>query len=101
MSEAPPDSRAPGRIRVLRVIARLNIGGPALHAVLLTERLDPRRYDSCLVSGRVGDDEGDYLALHGHVPANLVSLPSLGRDVHGGRSGRRCGVIVEVQDEIR
>ena len=29
------------RIRVLRVIGRLNVGGPALHATLLTERLDP------------------------------------------------------------
>jgi glycosyltransferase involved in cell wall biosynthesis len=74
-----------GRIRVLRVIARLNVGGPALHAVLLTERLDPARYESCLVAGRVGDEEGDWLALHGRTPERLVSLPALGRDVRGGR----------------
>ena len=34
------------RIRVLRVIARLNVGGPALHTVLLTERLPHDRYES-------------------------------------------------------
>jgi glycosyltransferase involved in cell wall biosynthesis len=73
------------RVRVLRVIARLNVGGPALHAVLLTERLDPTRYETRLVTGRVGDDEGDYLDLHGTAPAGLVSIPALGRDVRGGR----------------
>ena len=45
------DDAAKARIRVLRVIARLNVGGPALHAVLLTERLDPARYESRLVAG--------------------------------------------------
>jgi len=79
------DRGSGARIRVLRVIARLNVGGPALHAVLLTERLDPTRYDSRLVAGRVGDEEGDYLALHGHTPANVIALPALGRDVRGGR----------------
>ena len=39
------------RIRVLRVIARLNVGGPALHTVLLTERLPHDRYESRLVTG--------------------------------------------------
>jgi len=70
---------------VLRVIARLNVGGPALHAVLLNDRLDPSRYESRLVAGRVGDEEGDWLALHARAPDNVVSLPALGRDVRGGR----------------
>jgi glycosyltransferase involved in cell wall biosynthesis len=78
-------ARTPERIRVLRVIARLNVGGPALHAVLLTERLDADKYESRLVAGRVGDEEGDYLALHGRALENVVSLPALGRDVRGGR----------------
>jgi glycosyltransferase involved in cell wall biosynthesis len=72
-------------VRVLRVIARLNVGGPALHALLLTERLDPARYYSRLVAGQVGDDEGDYLALHGRAPEHMVFLPALGRDLRGRR----------------
>lgn len=32
------------RVRVLRVIARLNMGGPAHHVSLLSGRLDPARY---------------------------------------------------------
>ena len=55
----------PERIRVLRIIARLNVGGPALHTVLLTERLPRERYDARLVAGVPDPSEGDYLALHG------------------------------------
>lgn len=82
---AAAEDAGPSRIRVLRVIARLNVGGPALHAVLLTERLDPARYDARLATGRVGHDEGDYLELHGAVPPGLVSIDALGRDVRGRR----------------
>lgn len=69
------------RIRVMRIIARLNIGGPALHATLLTERLDPRRYQSILVTGVEEPGEGNYLALHGRRSADVVILPALGREI--------------------
>ena len=42
---------APGCARVVRIITRLNIGGPGIHAVLLSTRLDPRRFSTCLVAG--------------------------------------------------
>lgn len=71
------------RVRVLRVIARLNIGGPALHAVLLTERLDPARYDSLLVAGTEEPSEGNYLALQGRTLGTLVLIPALGREIRG------------------
>jgi len=39
-------------IRVLRVITRLNIGGPAIHAILLTHALDDGvTFKSTLVTG--------------------------------------------------
>jgi glycosyltransferase involved in cell wall biosynthesis len=85
VSDLAAGGRSAERIRVLRVIARLNVGGPALHAVLLNDRLDPSRYESRLVAGRVGDDEGDWLALHARAPDTLIPLPALGRDVRGGR----------------
>jgi glycosyltransferase involved in cell wall biosynthesis len=44
---------------VLRVIARLNVGGPAIHTVLLTEGLERRGFRSLLVTGVVSPDEGD------------------------------------------
>ena len=47
------------RVRVLRVITRLNIGGPSIHAATLTERLVARGFDTRLVHGRLGEGEGD------------------------------------------
>ncbi|HWJ55609.1 MAG TPA: glycosyltransferase [Vicinamibacterales bacterium] len=82
---APAEHVPQPRVRVLRIISRLNVGGPALHALLLNDRLDQRRYDSRLVAGRVGEAEGDYLALHGAVPERFVAVPALGREVRGWR----------------
>jgi glycosyltransferase involved in cell wall biosynthesis len=73
------------RTRVLRVIARLNVGGPALHATLLTERLDRARYDSRLVAGTEAPGEANYLALHGRSVDGLQVVPALSRRIRGGR----------------
>jgi glycosyltransferase involved in cell wall biosynthesis len=45
------------RVRVLRVIARLNAGGPAHHVSLLSGLLDPTRFETLLVAGTVGRGE--------------------------------------------
>lgn len=62
-------------IRIVRVIARLNIGGPAIQAITLTKLLEPRGYDTRLVRGREGPDEGnmDYLAAALDVVPTLVA----------------------------
>jgi glycosyltransferase involved in cell wall biosynthesis len=76
----------PGRrIRVMRIITRLNVGGPALHATLLTERLDPGRYESLLVAGTEGPDEGNYLALYQRSLKQLRILPALGPEIRAGQ----------------
>ena len=38
-------------VRVMRVIARLNMGGPALHVSYLAAGLKERGYETTLVSG--------------------------------------------------
>jgi glycosyltransferase involved in cell wall biosynthesis len=72
----------PPPIRVLRAITRLNIGGPAIHAILLTEALnDGAQFTSTLVTGTTAAHEGDMLdlaAAHGVTP---VFLPALGREI--------------------
>lgn len=68
-------------IVVMRVIDRLNVGGPAIHAVLTAARLDPQRFRTVLVYGDIEPGEGDmsYLlqryGVHGH------HLPGLRRAV--------------------
>lgn len=52
-AEKPP-------VRVLRVIARMNLGGPAHHVALLSERMDRHRYESVLATGNVGRGEEEF-----------------------------------------
>jgi glycosyltransferase involved in cell wall biosynthesis len=64
-------------IRVLRVIARLNVGGPALHVSYLTSELDQIGYQTLLVAGRVSEGEGsmEYAARErGVEPVYIRSL---------------------------
>lgn len=66
-----------GRIRVLRIIARLNIGGPAIHVVNLTADLDHTRFQSLLVTGVESPDEGsmlDYAFTRGVQPLVLPEI---------------------------
>jgi glycosyltransferase involved in cell wall biosynthesis len=53
----------PDRIRVMRVITRMNIGGPAYHVSILGSRLDPERFDTLLVHGSEGPGEASFADL--------------------------------------
>jgi glycosyltransferase involved in cell wall biosynthesis len=65
---------------VMRVIARMNVGGPALQASVLMRGLDPEVFDQRLYTGLVEPGEADYLDLRaGDVTAHRV--PALGRSV--------------------
>ena len=61
-------------VRVLRVITRLNIGGPAIQAIRLTSALRAEGFDTLLVHGRVGTREGDmgYLLQSGGADTRYV-----------------------------
>jgi glycosyltransferase involved in cell wall biosynthesis len=54
-SEAP--IAATRNVKVLRVIARLNMGGPAHHVGLLNAGLDAERYETLLLYGDLGSGE--------------------------------------------
>ena len=85
-----------GRIRVARVITRLNVGGPALQATLLTERLDPERYESLLVTGTEGPREGNHLALHRKTMEHVVVLPALHRELRALRDFAALGELIRL-----
>jgi glycosyltransferase involved in cell wall biosynthesis len=69
-----------GAIRVLRVITRLNIGGPSIQAIALSDRLAARGFETRLVHGQLGAGEGDMRYLL--APAvRTQSLASLRRPV--------------------
>ncbi|GIV80930.1 MAG: glycosyl transferase [Anaerolineae bacterium] len=68
-------------IRVMRIIARLNVGGPAIHVTLLTARMRPPAFDSTLVCGHVGPHEGDMAYLAEACGVTPVYVPELGREL--------------------
>ncbi len=67
-------------IAVVRVIARLNVGGPAIQAITLTERMDARGYRTTLVRGVEGPREGTMDDLAATLGVRPVLVPSLRRD---------------------
>jgi glycosyltransferase involved in cell wall biosynthesis len=91
----------PDLIRVVRVITRLNVGGPALHATVLTEELDRARYDSTLVTGVEDATEGNYLTLHGRSPERLIVLKDLGRAIHGRDDGVALWQLVRLMRRLK
>jgi glycosyltransferase involved in cell wall biosynthesis len=67
-------------LRVLRLITRLNIGGPSIQAITLSERLTPRGFTTRLVHGSLGEGEGDMRYLLSPDTA-VEQLPSLRREL--------------------
>jgi glycosyltransferase involved in cell wall biosynthesis len=68
------------RIRVMHIIARMNVGGPAVEIAELMRGLDPSSFDQRLVTGWCADDEADFLLTQApDVP--VVRLDGLGRSI--------------------
>lgn len=70
-----------GPIRVMRIVARLNIGGPAIHVSLLTMGLNDENMQSTLVTGVIGESEGDMTYLARELGIKPVIIPSMQREI--------------------
>jgi glycosyltransferase involved in cell wall biosynthesis len=68
-------------IRILRIIARLNVGGPAIQAISLTSELSSDNYQSMLVCGNVSSYEGDMAYLAAERGVQPLAVPELGREI--------------------
>jgi glycosyltransferase involved in cell wall biosynthesis len=68
--------------KIVRIIARLNVGGPAKHVVWLTAGLDD--FDTLLVAGSVPAGEGDmgYFASESGVVPHII--PQMSREISMG-----------------
>lgn len=74
--------RSGDRIKVVRFIARLNIGGPSIHVHLLTTGLDENRFRSILVTGKISPQEGDMSYLfNGSSSSKPVIIRELQREI--------------------
>ncbi len=80
------------RVRVLRVIARMNLGGPAHHVSLLSDRLDRERYETLLVTGKVGAGEEE----HRNGTLQVQRIEALGPDIRPDRDLRALVELVRI-----
>ena len=89
------------RIRVLRVIARLNMGGPALHVAYLSSGLASRGYDTTLIAGALarGESSMSFVAEEHGVP--IVRIPQLSREISPLYDALSVAKIVSVMREQR
>jgi glycosyltransferase involved in cell wall biosynthesis len=71
----------PHRVKVVRVIARLNMGGPALHVAYLTAGLRDRGYDTTLVAGTLARGEDSMAFVADELGVDVVTIPELGREI--------------------
>jgi len=72
-------------LKVLRVLARLNIGGPARHAVVLDEGLRRRGFEGLLAYGSPEPGEGSLEDLAAERSIRRVHIRGLGRQIRPWR----------------
>ena len=87
----------PEPIRVLRVIARLNMGGPAIHVSNLAAGLETRGYHTTLVAGSLARGEDSMSFVAERLGVSVVSVPEMEREVaplHDAQSIRRLTAIM-------
>ena len=88
-------------VRILRVIARLNMGGPSHHVGLLGSRLDPERYETLLLHGELGAGED---SLEESVRARGIAMarvPGLRPELRPHDDARALGSIVRAIRRLR
>ena len=68
-------------MKIARAIARLNIGGPAIQAVLLTRELADAGHSTSLLVGNVPESEGSMEYLADEMGVDLVRISGLSREV--------------------
>jgi glycosyltransferase involved in cell wall biosynthesis len=72
-----------GPIRVMRIIARMNVGGPAIQVSGLMRGLDPTQFDQRLFTGFCAPNEADYLTSVA-IDVEATRIEGLGRNVSLG-----------------
>ena len=68
-------------IKILRIIARLNVGGPARHVIWLTKELQDDEFQTSLIAGTVppGEEDMSYFAAENAVTPCYV--PEMSREL--------------------
>jgi glycosyltransferase involved in cell wall biosynthesis len=91
----------PTAVRVLCLIARLNVGGPAKYVGWLMKGLDSQRFQQVLVAGQVGLDEDDMGGWFRRQGIDYLTQPGLGRALNPLQDLRALAGILGVMSRER
>lgn len=69
-------------VRLVRIISRLSIGGPAQHVLWLTETLQAHGYDTTLLTGALDAGEGSMTELANRLDVNPIEISQMKRSLH-------------------
>ena len=69
------------RIRILRIQSRICIGGPALNSILLSANVDPRKYETLLVGGRLERGERSMEPFAASRGVSIRMIQEMGRSL--------------------
>lgn len=69
------------RIKIVRIIARLNIGGPAVNANILSSYLDRDLFETKVVYGTLAEGEADLSHAMRSSGVEMELVPELGREI--------------------
>jgi glycosyltransferase involved in cell wall biosynthesis len=89
-----------GHLRVMRVIARMNVGGPAVQVSGLMRHLPQDEFDQRLYTGWCADDEADYLETQA-PDVDATRIDGLGRAIRPGEDALALGSLVRAMREFR
>ena len=68
------------KIKVMRIIARMNVGGPAVQISGLMRHFDKNKFEQILVTGYCAEDESDYLETSA-TDVSATRIEGLGRSI--------------------
>lgn len=87
-------------IRALRVIARMNVGGPAWQVSVLTRGLENDEFTSQLVCGEISEGEADFLALR-DPELQVTRIRTLGRSLNAFDDVRAFWQLVRIMQQMK
>ncbi len=88
------------KVKVLRILSRLCVGGPAIHCVLLTQHLPQDKYESILIHGDLDTGDAPYL-YDTSLPSDIRLIKSMKREVGLKNTWKEWKSLREVYRIIR
>lgn len=99
MGDGEPSTVGGRRPRILRIITRLNVGGPSTHVVLADQGLRARGWETLLVHGRV--DSGEAEIDTAAIPIPSRRLATMARPIRPLDDARALAGLVSIMRDYR